>query len=375
MTSHLAGQAAIVGVGTTAQGLFANKSADDQAVDAVRLALADAGIDKSQIDGLIVCKTLLGTNGDVLLGHRLGLNPSYSATLDYGTCNYSIHLAAMVLMAGLARTVLLAYGTNQGTVIPAGFRGVDPPSPYGFHDHIAGQTAMMFQRHRHRYGMTEEQLGAVSVAQRRWAQLNPAAVRREPLSLADYMAAPYHVSPIRAYDVSPFDDGGAALIITTADRARDFPNRPVHVTGMAQTAALRMSQNPDNLDREWNRKVADRVFETARLNRTDIDIVSIQDPGSMWTIQMLEQFGFVGPGEAGAFIAEGRTSPGGELPVNTSGGHLSESYMWGWLHSAEVVRQLRGICGERQVPDAQFAIHCATMGEIKGSATIYSRGE
>jgi acetyl-CoA acetyltransferase len=120
--------------------------------------------------------------------------------------------------------------------------------------------------------------------------------------------------------------------------------------------------------------VASRVFQSAGISRADIDFVSIQDPSSMWTIQMLEQFGFVEPGEAGAFIAEGKTGPGGELPVNTSGGHLSESYMWGWLHTAEVVRQLRGACGDRQVPDAQFAIHCATLGDMKGSATIYGRG-
>jgi acetyl-CoA acetyltransferase len=277
----------------------------------------------------------------------------------------------MVLMAGLAETIVLAYGTNQGTLIPNGFAGPGSTSPYGFDDVIGGWAALMFERHRARYGMTEQQLGAVAVAQRRWAQLNPGAVRREPLAIDDYLAAPYYIKPIREYDVCPFDDGGGAIVMTTAERAGAFAHPPVYVLGMAQTSAPRQDQNRDNLDRAWVRKVADAVFDSSGIDRSDVGFVSIQDPGSMWTIQMLEHFGFVDPGEAGAFIDEGRTSPGGELPVNTSGGHLSESYMWGWLHTAEVARQLRGECGERQVPKAEVGMHCSTMGDMKAAATIY----
>lgn len=363
------GSVAIVGAGTTAQGLFPGKSAEDHAVEAARLALADAGIDKSQVDGLITCKTIYNTNGDMVVGQRLGLNPRYSASLDYGTCNFSIHLAAMVLQAGLAETILVVYGTDQGTRSAAApFPAV---SPIGFDDQLAGWCALMFERHHQRYGLAEEQLGSVAVSQRAWAQLNPLAIRREPLTIDQYLDDPYYVKPIRAYDLCPMDDGGAAVILTTSDRAQDFPHDPVYVLGMAQTAALRVDQNLDNLDRDWNKDVAARVFAAADLVPSDIDIVSIQDPASMWTIQMLSQYGFVAPDDVGAFFAEGHTAPGGSLPVNTSGGHLSESYMWGWLHIAEIVRQLRDQCGTRQVAGARTAIHCSTRSDVKGAATIY----
>jgi acetyl-CoA acetyltransferase len=184
------------------------------------------------------------------------------------------------------------------------------------------------------------------------------------------LAAPFLIDPIRSFDVCPYDDGGAAVIITSTDRAKHFRNRPVSILGITQTTELRGLQNRDNIDRAWMKKVADGVFSVADVSRADIDLVSIQDPGSPWVVQMLEHFGFVGPGEGGPFIAEGHTAPGGKLPVNTSGGHLAESYMWGWLHIVEIVRQLRGHCGQRQVPGARLAIHCSTRLNLKGAATI-----
>jgi acetyl-CoA acetyltransferase len=364
---------AVVGIGATPQGRHPNKSADDLAVDAAVLALSDAGIPKAQIDGLITCKSRGGNGGDVAIGKMLGLNPEYSASLDYGTCNFSIHLAVAVLTCGLANTVLLAYGTNQGTTVgEAGFSaGLFEESVYGYLNQIGGMAAQMFQRHRDIYHVTEEQLGAISVSQSRWGALNPLAVRGVEITLDDYLAAPYLIKPIRHFDVSPYDDGGGALILTTADRASDFQFGAVRILGIGETAPLRQYQNRDHLDRMWTQRVAKHVFEDADLSRADIDLVSIQDPASTWTMQMLEGYGFVGPGEALPFIEEGHTSPGGKLPVNTSGGHLAESYMWGWLHSCEVVRQLRGQCGERQVPNARHAMHCSTMGDLKAAATIF----
>lgn len=363
------GAAAVVGVGTTPQGLFPGTSAEDHAVEAVRRALADAGIHKSQVDGLITCKTFSNSNVDMVVGQRLGINPRYSASLDYGTCNFSMHLATMVLLAGLAETIVVVYGTDQGTRNTGALS--KSVSPIGMDDQLAAWCALMFERHRQRYGLTEEQLGHVSVSQRRWAQLNPLAIRREPLTIEQYLQAPYRINPIRAYDICPMDDGGAAVVLTTADRAADLAVKPVYILGMAQGASLRLDQNADNLDREWNRAVADRVFAAAGIDRSDIDLVSIQDPASMWTVQMLGQYGFVPPEDVGAFFAEGHTGPGGSLPVNTSGGHLSESYMWGWLHIAEIIRQLRGNCGDRQVLGAATAIHCSTRSDVKGAATIY----
>jgi acetyl-CoA acetyltransferase len=229
----------------------------------------------------------------------------------------------------------------------------------------------MFQRHRYLYGSTEADLGAVTVAQRRWASLNPLAVRRELLTLDDYFASPYLIEPIRELDICPYDDGGVALIMTTADRAAHLPHRPVMVLGQSELAELRVLQNVDNIERGWMRAMVDAGFADAGISRSDVDIVSIQEPGSIWVLQLLEALGFVGPGEAGAFIAEGHTSPGGSLPVNTAGGHLAESYMWGWLHLVELARQLRGEAGDRQVPSARTAVHCSTMVSMKGASTIF----
>lgn len=376
MSGYEPGTVAVIGVGTTPQGRFPGRSGNDLAIDALTSALADAGVPKDSVDGLITCQPMAGRPGDgaeVPLGQRLGLNPAYSATLEFGTCNFSIHLAAMAIATGMATTVALTYGTVQGsTVGDSGFASrLQPDAIYGAVDGIGLMSALMFQRHRQRYGVTEEQLGAVSIAQRRWAALNPDALRGNPLTLEDYLEQPYYIDPIRRFDVAPFDDGGVALVLTSAERAAAHPHRPVAIWGMSQITALRGWQNKNQLDRPWIEIAAAQVYANAGMSAADVDVVSIQDPSSVWTMQMLEHFGFVGPGEALPFIADGHTGPGGRLPVNTSGGHLAESYMWGWLHTVEVTRQLRGLAGARQVPDAEVAIHCSTAGPIKAAATIY----
>jgi acetyl-CoA acetyltransferase len=369
------GHVAIAGIGHTAQGEHPGLTADDLAVDAAKAALADAGLDLAAIDGLVTCVTLDGAGQDREIGRLLGLNPRYSASLTYGTCNFSLHLATMAIISGMATTVLLTYGANQrtgGTNFARATERADFEEPHGF-VHIAGAAALAFQRHRHLYGTTEAQLGAIAVAQRRWAQLNPLAIFREPLSIDDYLAAPYLVRPLRRADVTMISDGGVAVVLTASDRATAGPRAPAYVRAIAQTAALRESQNPDNYLRPWLRPVAERVFASAGVDRADVDVAYFQDPTSVWVLQMLEHYGFCGPGEAGPFVAEGRTAPGGELPINTNGGQLSESYMWGWLHVCEAVRQLRGECGPRQVPDAHIALHASTGAFFKGAATILGR--
>jgi acetyl-CoA acetyltransferase len=369
------GRVAIAGIGHTTQGEHPGLGADDLAVDAAKAALADAGLDRGAIDGLVTCVTLDGAGQDREVGRLLGLNPRYSASLTYGTCNFSLHLATMAIVTGMASTVLLTYGANQrtgGTDFARATEHADFDAPHGF-VHIAGAAALAFQRHRHLYGTTEAQLGAIAVAQRRWAQLNPLAIFREPLSIDDYLAAPYLVRPLRRADVTMISDGGVAIVLTAADRAADGPHVPAYVRAIAQTAALRESQNPDNYLRPWLRPLADRVFAGAGVDRADVGVAYFQDPTSVWVLQMLEAYGFCAPGEGGPFVAEGRTAPGGELPVNTNGGQLSESYMWGWLHVCEAVRQLRGECGPRQVPDAHIALHASTGAFFKGAATILGR--
>ena len=344
-------QTAIVGVGTTRQGELAGRTAEEIAVEAIALALADAGITKSDVDGLITCRVGGSRQGvDTSLGSLLGINPRYSATLDYGTCNFSLHLGAMAIMAGLADVVVLAYGAAQRSerVNFAQPMGVDLAAASGF-VHIAGPAGLALQRHKYLYGTTDEQFGHIAVAQRQWARMNPLAIFTEPLTMDDYLSQPYLVEPLRRSDVTMISDGGAALVLTRGDAAHRFPAPPAYLLGIAENTALRGERDLENLMRPWLATVAHDVYQSSGLKTCDIDLLYIQDPTAVWVLQMLEYYGFCDIGAGGRFLAEGHTYPGGSLPLNTNGGQLSESYMWGWLHLCEAVRQLRGHAGPRQV--------------------------
>ena len=369
------GGTAIIGVGTTPQGALPGQNSDEIAIEAFRLALEDARIAKRDVDGLITCRSWGGLGVDTVIGQLVGLNPRYSGTLDYGTCNFSLHLAAMAIEADLAKTVALMYGTNQGSAnrqsTAPGGDFMEYTAEYGFLN-IAGPAALAFRRHQHLYGTTEEQLGQISVTQRRNAQLNPLAVFQEPMSLSDYVAMPYSVRPLRRPDIVSMTDGGACLIVTRGDRAKTHYHKPVYLLSGAQMTALRQYNNPDQLLRPWIGDVASVIYERAGIDRDDIDVLFVQEATSVWVLQMLEAFGFCPIGESGAFVQEGRIALDGELPVNTNGGNLSESYMWGWLHLCEAVRQLRGECGPRQVEGAKVAQYCSTMAFQKAASSILS---
>ena len=224
----LTARAAIIGAGATEQGEIPGESPEVIAVRAVEAALRDAGIDKQSIDGLITCKAPLTTHGtDESMGPLLGINPAYSTTLDYGMAAFSLHLAIMAIESGLASTVLLTYGTNArsaniGFSRPIGGSGTWTALA-GFL-HVAGPAAMAARRHMHLYGTTEEQLGWISVAQREWAMMNPLAVFRKPMTIEDYLAAPYVVEPLRRPDLTMISDGGTAVIVTRSRCSSKFPS-------------------------------------------------------------------------------------------------------------------------------------------------------
>ena len=367
---------AIVGVGATAQGELPGRSANDIAAEAISLALADAGIDRTEVDGLITCRAPGRRTGiDEEVGNLIGLSPQFGATLDYGSANFSLHLAAMAVATGMAKTVVLAYGTNMRSEranFGINVGGADRSATSAGLVHVAGPAALAFRRHQHMYGTTEEQLAMVAVAQRQWAQLNPLAVFKAPLTVRDYLAEPYIAEPLRRSDLTMISDGGAALVLTHADRATALPRKPAYLVASVQQAAFRGYQTQDNLMRPWLAEMADRLWRSSGLGPHDIDALYIQDATSVWVLQMLESYGFCGTGEGGPFLAEGHTRPGGRLPVNTNGGQLSESYMWGWLHMVEAVRQLRGECGQRQVPGVETVLDCSSHDFLKGAASVLS---
>jgi acetyl-CoA acetyltransferase len=373
----VAGRTVIVGLGHTAQGELPGHSAEENAVDAALLALADAGLTVDDLDGLVACKSVQGQGNDVNVGALLGVNLPYVQSLDYGTCNFSLHLAVMAIVSGMASTVLLTYGANARSGkfdFGKPMYGADMASAAGL-VHIAGRAGLALQRHKAIYGTTDEQFGMLAVGQRDWAQKNPNAIFRTPMSMADYLAEPYMVDPLRRSDVTMISDGGVALVVTTAERARQLPNPPVYISGMAEYAGVRGEHNPENLMRPWLRDSAATIWANTGLRPADIDALYIQDPTALWSLQMLEYYGFCGIGEGGPFLAEGHTLPGGSLPLNTHGGQLSESYTWGWMHVVEAVRQLRGQAGERQLDAPEIGMYCSSHGFVKAAVSVLSTNQ
>jgi acetyl-CoA acetyltransferase len=373
----VAGRTAIVGLGHTAPGELPGHSAEENAVDAALLALADAGLTVDDLDGLVACKSVQGQGNDVNVGALLGVNLPYVQSLDYGTCNFSLHLAVMAIVSGMASTVLLTYGANARSGkfdFGKPMYGADMASAAGL-VHIAGRAGLALQRHKAVYGTTDEQFGMLAVGQRDWAQKNPNAIFRTPLSMADYLAEPYMVDPLRRSDVTMISDGGVALVVTSAEHARQLPNPPVYISGMAEYAGVRGEHNPENLMRPWLRDSAVTIWASTGLRPADIDALYIQDPTAVWSLQMLEYYGFCGIGEGGPFLAEGHTLPGGSLPLNTHGGQLSESYTWGWMHVVEAVRQLRGQAGERQLDAPEIGMYCSSHGFVKAAVSVFSTNQ
>jgi acetyl-CoA acetyltransferase len=368
----VAGAVAIVGLGHTEQGELPGRSVEDNALEAGLEALADAGLTVDDLDGLIACKSVQGGGNDVAVGELLGVNLPYVQSLDYGTCNFSLHLAVMAIFSGMAHTVLLTYGANARSGkfdFGKPMYGADFASAAGL-VHIAGRAGLALQRHKAVYGTTDEQFGMLAVGQRQWAQMNPNAIFRKPLTMTDYLAEPYMVEPLRRSDVTMISDGGVAIVVTTAERAQDLPNRPVYIAGIAEYAGVRGEHNPENLMRPWLKDSAQAIWTSTGLTPSDVDALYIQDPTALWSLQMLEYYGFCGIGEGGPFLAAGHTLPGGDLPLNTHGGQLSESYTWGWMHVVEAVRQLRGQAGKRQLDAPAIAMYCSSHGFVKAAASI-----
>jgi acetyl-CoA acetyltransferase len=371
MDTDIRGKIAIVGVGHTPQGELPGQSPELNSVLAIKEALADAGITRDKLDGLITCKSVQGGNIDITVGPLFGLSPKYAQTLDYGTCNYSLHLATQAILTGLAETVVLVYGANARSG-RFNFSAAAPSleSASGF-VHVAGPAALALQRHKALYGTKEEDFGWFAVSEREWARRNPMAIFQQPMTIEDYLAKPYLVEPLRREDVTMISDGGVALVVTSAERAKDYPNKPVYILGIAENTEVAGDSFADFLMRPNIKGTAADIWKNTGFTPNDIDVLYIQDPTAVWNLQMVEAYGFAPEGEGAAWAAEGHIRPGGDLPLNTNGGQLSESYMWGWLHMVEAVRQLRGtVEPERQVPNAELALYASTMTFLKSAASI-----
>ena len=354
---------AIAGVGASAQGTFPDSDAYTLSIQAFRNALAESGLKRSDIDGLIVQGP--GNISFVRMGEMLGINPVAGGNFDVGGLGTGplMQYGALLIASGMCETVALLYG-NASRTEGRKFGGdttVTPGREYSSAFYYYGLTspgaASAFQARLHfdTYGTTSRQLAAVPIAQRKHAMLNPLAIKKEPLTVEKHQQSRFICEPLHVYDYCLINDGGVAIIMTTPERARDLKQKPVYISGIGRQDTYRGSSIPNtNLWRDTMPKAAEMAYGMAGIARDDVDALMIYDSFSINIWISLENFGFCKPGEAGDFTQNGRIELGGELPVNTHGGHLSESYMQGWLHQVEAVRQLRGECGARQVMDCDI---------------------
>jgi acetyl-CoA acetyltransferase len=356
--------AAIAGVGASRQGKLPGETDLSLATEALRAALDDGGFVKDDIDGLL---TMPGTTSSdpakhyLRLGEHLGINPKIAGSLTMGgaTAGALVQQAALAVASGLADVVACVFGDaarTGGSRFSAASGAEVSWGNWGMYGNAAN-SALGARRHMALYGTTSEQLGWVAVNGRRNAVHNPAAVMRDPITIEDHQASRLIVDPLHLLDCCLISDGGVALIVTTTERARDTKKGGVPILGMGQGHTLQTLERKDWWYLPHQQDCVSRAYRMAGLSPTDIDVAQLYDNFTIAVLFWLEHAGFCRPGESGPFVEGGkRIALDGELPVNTAGGNLSESYMQGWLHVVEGVRQMRGECGDRQVAGASTCL-------------------
>lgn len=340
-------------------------------------ALRDAGIDKSEVDG-ILCARPTPTE----VAHYLGITPRFVDGTAVGGCSFLIHVrhAAAAIASGLCHVALITHGESGRSRVGAGGRAADPSSmagqfetPYG----VFGPPTLFpmgVMRYMKQYGLTHEQLASVAVAQRKWAALNPRALMREPITVEDVLNSRLIAYPIHLLECCLVTDGGGALVIVSAERAKSMgtPKKPVYLLGAGESVESPMvSMLEDFTSSKAFRISGENAFREAGIEHKDVDHLMIYDAFAHLPIWGLEDLGFVKRGEAGAFIAEGRTSPGGELPLNTNGGGLSYTHtgMYGMFAIQESIRQLRGEAAA-QVPNVKISVTHGVGGMFAAAGTL-----
>ncbi|QIL81575.1 thiolase [Diaphorobacter sp. HDW4A] len=382
MSQSLSRSIAIAGVAESDLGKVPGKSALELQAQAAHAALGEAGLSLKDVDAVFAHTD--DRFSSLQVAEYLGITPRYVDSTNVGGMSNIVHIrhAMNAIASGMCSVALITYGSTQLSdgSRKSGAVAADSPStargqfilPYG-HLSPIGYYAMVAQLHMHRYGTTPKDLAEVAVAARRWAQLNPKAYRREPTSIDEVMASPLMADPLRQRDCCLVTDGGGALVVVSAERARALRSKPVYVQGIAETYAHHYT--PFNTD-DWLdtgvAATAQAAFDMAGVTREDMDVVQIYDHFTIGVLQSLEELGFCKRGESGAFVADGALAPGGRFPINTSGGGLSYGHpgMFGIFLVIEAVRQLRGECGGRQIADAQLALCHAPGLVFSGNTTM-----
>lgn len=354
---------AIVGVGATRQGKLPGSTPVTLGTEAFKLALDDSGLHKGQIDGLLTMPGTTSPEGSLnylRMGETLGIDPKYtgSMTMGGGTCGALIQNAAMAIESGMADYVACVFADTARTGNYRFGRASGWGDSWGIWGMFgaAANSAMAASRHMALYGTTSRHLGNVAVACRKHASMNPNAVMRDRFTVDDHQASRMVVEPFHLLDCCLISDGGVSIILTSAERAKDLKQKPVLISGMGQAYTTQNMEREDWWYVPHQKDALARAYKMAGVGPKDIDVAQLYDNFTMSVILWLEHAGFCGVGEGGPFTEGGRIELGGQLPINTAGGNLSESYMEGWLHAVEGVRQIRGQGGERQVKDAQTCL-------------------
>ena len=361
---------------TNALGNLPDHSTLHLHLEAAVNAVADAGLRMSDIDGIAT----VNQPGPVQVAHALGITPSWLDGTAIGGTSFLLHVrhAAAAIRAGYARTVLITHGESGrsrvgaapwprgGSSMPGQFE-----APYG----TTGPTSTFTipaLRYMKEYGLTHEQLAYVAVAQRKWASRNPRAMFRDLITVEDVFASRIVAWPFHLLECCLVTDGGGALIVTSAEQAAEFPKPPVHVLGTGESSETPMiSQMADFTESGAFRLAGQAAFAEAGISPADVRHLMIYDAFAHVPIYGLEALGFVAKGEAGAFISDGNTEPGGRLPLNTNGGGLSYTHtgMYGMFAIQEGVRQIRGEAAA-QVPDAEISVILGNGGMFATSGVL-----
>jgi acetyl-CoA acetyltransferase len=375
------GSVAIVGAAeTTKLGVIPDMSQIQLHADAALNALADCGLKPKDIDGI-------ATAGEtpVTLAHYLGITPNWVDGTSVGGCSFMIHVrhATAALASGLCKTVLITHGESGRSGIGRSRNMPGPSSLMGQFEAPYGPMGppTLFTvpalRYMKTYGITEEQVAMVAVVQREWAGKNPRATFHDPVTVEDVLSSRMIAWPFRLLMCCLVTDGGGALILTTADRAKDFPTKPVYVLGTGESVETPMvSQMADFTSSRAFRVSGANAFKSAGIAHKDVDHLMIYDAFAHLPIYGLEDLGFCKPGEGAGFIGEGNTRPGGKLPLNTNGGGLSymHSGMYGMYALQESVRQMRGLA-PAQVPGAKISVCHGVGGMFAASGTVIMGNE
>lgn len=366
----LSHRSCVTGIGETAYTRNSTRSAFQLQIDASLKAIADAGLHPGDIDGVIPIGIVSGTADDFI--DNFGIpDLRFSAVIPHGGASpvMALQAAAAAIAAGVCHHVLITFGRNISAMAGSNKAGARIHTMPQFHfvtefEHPMGASAPaqlyapMARRHMELYGTTVEHFGEVAVACREHAILNGNALMTKPITLADHRDSRMIADPFRLLDCSLESDGGAAVIVSSAERARDARHRRVFIAGVAAghpDSPGSITQRPD-ITSLGIAKAAPRAFAMAGVTHSDIDVAEIYDCFTYAVIRQIEDMGFCERGEGGPFVSDGRLKLGGALPTNTHGGLLSQAHVWGLNHVVELVRQLRGDGGAAQVASAEVGL-------------------